>query len=211
MNILVIGATGNAGSAIYKEAVLRNLEITGLVRDKEKGEALFGADSNLLIGDVNSLDETELGNYDFVINAYANRSDVDSMLPVAQKIAGLVKSSNSKLVQLIGASSLFMDDGRTVLEHQIAKFGDVDWIEEPKIAIRIYEWLKTRDDFNWLAVSPNMNLIDGLKTNYVIGKDQIIYDKNHQANVAVGNYAAGILDVLQKNELNHTRFTVADA
>ena len=53
MKVGIIGASGMAGSAIYKLASQnKDLEVTGIVRDKDKAKRVLGKDAKLLIGDV---------------------------------------------------------------------------------------------------------------------------------------------------------------
>lgn len=48
MKVGIIGASGMAGSAIYKLASQnKDLEVTGIVRDKDKAKRVLGKDANL--------------------------------------------------------------------------------------------------------------------------------------------------------------------
>ena len=54
----IIGASGMAGSAIYKLASQQaELEVTGIIRNEEKAKKVLGADANLLGGDVFTIDD----------------------------------------------------------------------------------------------------------------------------------------------------------
>lgn len=58
MKVGIIGASGMAGSAIYKLASQnKDLEVTGIVRDEDKAKRVLGKDAKLLIGDVLTMDE----------------------------------------------------------------------------------------------------------------------------------------------------------
>ena len=71
MKVGIIGASGMAGSAIYKLASEnKDLEVTGIVRDKEKAERVLGKDAHLLIGDVLTMDDSLLENFDVIVDAF---------------------------------------------------------------------------------------------------------------------------------------------
>lgn len=48
MKIAIIGATGHAGSAIFKEALKRGHEVTGYVRHPDKSVGILPPDADLM-------------------------------------------------------------------------------------------------------------------------------------------------------------------
>lgn len=48
MKIAIIGATGMAGTALYRESVSRGHEVTVIVRHKDKAISLFGEDVKII-------------------------------------------------------------------------------------------------------------------------------------------------------------------
>jgi len=71
MKIAIIGATGMAGQAIYKEAIARGHDVTGIVRNAEKAKELLGDQAKLLLKDALSLQKEDLTHFEVVVNAFA--------------------------------------------------------------------------------------------------------------------------------------------
>lgn len=59
----IIGASGMAGSAIYKLAAQQaDLDVTGIIRNETKAKQVLGDNAHLLIADVFSLTDVNLDN-----------------------------------------------------------------------------------------------------------------------------------------------------
>ncbi len=71
MKIAIIGATGMAGTALYKESVLRGHEVTAIVRNKDKAVSLLGDGVKVIDKDVFDLTRSDLEGFDVIINAFA--------------------------------------------------------------------------------------------------------------------------------------------
>lgn len=71
VKIGIIGATGNAGSAIYKEATERGHEVTAIVRDADKAKEKLGENVSTIISDAFELTKDDLSGFDVIVNAFA--------------------------------------------------------------------------------------------------------------------------------------------
>ena len=71
MKIGIIGATGNAGSAIYREASARGHEVVAIVRNEEKAKEMFGNSVKTITKDAFELKRGELEGFDAIIDAFA--------------------------------------------------------------------------------------------------------------------------------------------
>ena len=108
MKVGIIGASGMAGSAIYKLASEnKDLEVTGIVRDKEKAERVLGKDAHLLIGDVLTMDDSLLENFDVIVDAFGTTPEkAKDQVKLATKLCGLAKNKDIRVIFILGAGSL---------------------------------------------------------------------------------------------------------
>ena len=72
MKIGIIGATGKAGQAIYREAEKRNHDVTAIVRSSEKARELFGDNVKMIKKDVFTLNQADLSGFDYIVDAFAS-------------------------------------------------------------------------------------------------------------------------------------------
>ena len=108
MKIAVVGATGMAGSAIYKEAIARGHEVTGIVRHTERAAELLGKDANVLQKDAFTLTKEDLAAFDVVVSAFS-APPPKAYLHIdlsAKLVAALRETSRPRLFFILGAGSL---------------------------------------------------------------------------------------------------------
>lgn len=210
MKIAIVGATGLIGSAIYKEAVSRKIKTLAVVRDEAKSYSVLGGDADILAKNIGNLLTEDLKGYDVIVNAYSDRSEFERMYDTYLLLSHYAKQNNAKLVQLVGAASMKMPDGRILLDHLVEKEGELEWLGEAKVGKKILDNLKKSTDLNWVAVSPDMDIYVGEKSKYKIIGDGIEFAKNKKAQVSTENYASGIIDEIQKPTVKNARFSVMD-
>lgn len=75
MRIGIIGATGMAGSAVFREAVTRGHETVALVRDSAKAADVLGATARITERDAFALTAEDLAGFDVVVNAVGTTPD----------------------------------------------------------------------------------------------------------------------------------------
>ena len=71
MRIGIIGATGMAGQAIYRESVRRGEDTVALVRDAAKAHEQLGDSAIVLEKDAFDLSQQDLAGFDAIVNAVA--------------------------------------------------------------------------------------------------------------------------------------------
>ncbi len=114
MKIAIIGATGNAGSAIFKEALKRGHQVTGYVRHPDKGVGILPPDAELIQQDAFTLTHNELQNYDVVVDAFGTTVDQAYLhIDLADHLIHELRETTSpRIVFILGAGSLETDGGR---------------------------------------------------------------------------------------------------
>ena len=69
MKLAIIGATGMAGTALYKESVSRGHDVTAIVRNRDKAVSLLGSGVRVIEKDVFDLSKSDMDSFDVIINA----------------------------------------------------------------------------------------------------------------------------------------------
>ena len=211
MKIGIIGATGHVGQAIYKEAVAKNNEVTAIVRDAKKGQKLFGADAKVLEKDALALTYSDLKGFDYVVDAFASPKAYQHIDVATNLITMFRENTATKLVFIIGASTLLDDDGQPMIDTVLKKYAGQPWIDAPVQQSHEFEYLKWIDNVDWIAATPQNELIEGPKTNFKIGGDHPMVNKDGKETTTIGNFAAAIVQEMTDPKRIRQRFSVVDA
>lgn len=94
MKIGIIGATGNAGRAIYAEAIGRGHDVTTLVRDADRARDLLGARAVVVVKDAFDLHADDLIGFDVVVYAFSTSpSQAHRHLDLAVHLVSLLRET----------------------------------------------------------------------------------------------------------------------
>ena len=163
--IALIGASGFVGSAILKEALYRDLQVTAIVR---RPESIALRSLNLETRTADAADPTTLReavrNHDAVISAYnpgRNNPDIyEQTLSVYPRIVEAVKLAGIKRLLVVGgAGSLYVGPGMRLLDS-----GRIPERLLPgvKALAEVYETvLKPENELDWVFFSPAAELVPG--------------------------------------------------
>jgi putative NADH-flavin reductase len=212
MKIAVIGATGFVGSAIVKELVNRNHEVTAIARTPKKEVA---EKANWIAADVfypTELAEVLKGQ-DIVISSYnpgwTNPNIYEDYLAGAQSIQEAVKEAGvNRFIVIGGAGSLYVAP-------------DLQLIDTPKFpeeykpgatAVREYlNILKQEQELDWAFFSPAIEMHQGITTGrtgkYRLGTDSPVFDEHHRNSLSVEDVAVVIADEAENPKHHKMRFT----
>lgn len=212
-NIVLIGASGFVGSAILKEALNRGFHVTAVVRNPEKIKII---DENLVVkkADVSSLNEVYevCKGADAVISAYnpgwnnpnIYKETIEVYLTI---IDGVKKAGVDRFLMVGGAGSLFIAPGVRLVDS-----GEIPEKILPgvKALAHFYlDFLMKEKEVDWVFFSPAANLVPGVRTGrYRLGKDDMIVDKVGNSHISVEDYAAAMIDELEKPVHHQERFTI---
>ena len=212
MKLGIIGATGMAGTALYKEGAARGHDVTAIVRNKEKAVSLLGSDAKLIIKDVFDLEKTDLEGFDVIINAFATSPDKAYLhLDLAAKLIALFRETeNPRLFFILGAASLLDQDGKLFLDTLKTVPEAASWISIPIEAYKALNFLKSIENVNWVGVSPSAEFVAGEATVPVLGKDHLLASADGKSLVTSGTMAAAILNEIENPQFIRTRFTVSN-
>lgn len=212
MKLAIIGATGMAGTALYKESVLRGHDVTAIVRHKDKAISLFGNEVKVMEKDVFELTKSDLEGFDVIVNAFATSPDKAYLhLDLAAKLIGLFRETESpRLFFILGAASLLDESGKLFLETLKTVPDAASWISIPTEAYKTLNFLSSIENVNWVGVSPSADFVDGEATVPVLGKDHLLTSSNGKSLVTSKTMAVAILNEIENPQFIRTRFTVCN-
>lgn len=217
--IVLIGASGFVGSAILKEAIDREIEVTAVVRNPEK----IKLESSLLtVVKADATNPKELADIvkgkDAIISAYnAGFKNPDiynlTIFNYPKIIEGAILAGVKRILIVGGAGTLFIKPGVMVEETDaIPK----DMLPAVKGLGDFYlDYLRKLKDIDWVFFSPAGNLGDmgtkgpGVRSGeYRLGKDDLIVDEKGNSFISVEDYAKAMIDELLEPQHHHERFTI---
>ncbi len=212
MKIAIIGATGMAGSALYKESILRGHDVTAIVRDKEKAVSLLGNSVKVIDKDIFDLTKSDLEDFDIIVNAFATAPAKAYLhLDLAAKLIGFFRETESpRLFFILGAASLLDENGKLFLDTLKTIPDTASWISIPTEAYKTLNFLRSIENVNWVGVSPSVSFIPGDATLPLLGTDNLLTSGKGESVVTSGTMAVAILDEIEKPQFIRTRFTVCN-
>lgn len=209
MKIGVIGANGNLGSRIVKQAIERGFEVKAFVY---KGQCL---EKNVEVIEKNLFDLTvnDLRDIDVLISAFGGGFKADPIINknAFLKYIELLKGTDKKLITIAGAGSLYTDDTHTLFEYQSDSHPEK--LKEISKNIRLgVDELEKNKSFEWIVVCPSRKFdLEGPFTKkYIIGdKCEIIYNEDGFSYVTYNDLAKAMLDLTKNNIYLHSVITIA--
>lgn len=211
--VVLIGASGFVGSALLKEALNRELEVTAVVRHPEKIKI---ENENLRVkkADVSSLEEVAevCEGADAVISAFnpgwnnpnIYKETIEVYLTI---IDGVKKADVHRFLMVGGAGSLFIAPGVRLMDS-----GEVpeNLLPGVKALGDFYlDFLRKEKEVDWVFFSPAADMRPGVRSGrYRLGKDDMIVDAVGNSHISVEDYAAAMIDELEYPKHHQERFTI---
>src|ERR1700682_675470 len=212
MKIVVLGATGNIGRRIVKEALDRGHAVTGVARNPAKAS---DPRVRMVQGDATDIDSMSgaVRGADAVVNAISPRpgsaGKAPSLVAVARTLlSALPKAGVKRLLVVGGAGSLQAPDGVQIV--------DAPGFPQPykpealaqRDALAVYR--AEGGNLEWTYLSPAAEIGPGERTGkYRTGGDRLLVDTTGKSVISFEDYAVAALDELEKPRFGRKRFTVA--
>jgi putative NADH-flavin reductase len=210
LNIVVYGGSGNIGSRIVNEAVARGHNVT--VVDKNPKVDLAPKGVKVVTGDVFDKQDIlkNIAGADALVSSIVVRPapTPDFALSVVKsEVEALRAQAGPKKTRLLvvgGGSSLYGADGKRIIE----RFGGRQ-DGEVKSSVDSVDWLKAEvKDVQWSFFSPNGNFAPGKRTGaYHFGGDKVIVDASGRGAISYEDYAAAMIDEIEKPQFINKHFT----
>jgi uncharacterized protein len=210
LNIVVYGGSGAIGSRIVNEAAARGHNVT--VVDKNPKADLAPKGVKVVTGDVFDKQDIlkNVAGADALVSSIVVRPapNPDFALSVVKsEVEALRAQTGPKKTRLLvvgGGSSLYGTDGKRVIE----RFGGRQ-DGEVKSSVDSVDWLKAEvKDVQWSFFSPNGNFAPGKRTGtYRFGGDKVIVDASGRGAISYEDYAAAMIDEIEKPQYINKHFT----
>lgn len=212
MKIAIIGATGMAGRAVFKEAQARGHEAAAIVRNGERARQLLGNGARVLAKDAFELTKEDLSEFDVVVDAFSAPPEKAYLhVELAAKLVALFRGTQKpRLFFILGAGSLLDENGRPFVETLRRQPGAESWVAIPEAQFRELEFLRGADNVNWVGISPSAVFQEGERHSPKLGKDHLLSAEDGGSHVTNATAAAAILDEIEHPSVRNGRFTVSD-
>src|SRR5665213_3137891 len=200
MKIGIIGATGNAGRALYAEAVKRGHQVTAMVREPDEARTLLGADVVVLAKDAFDLVYGDLKVFDVVVDAFSTApTQAYRHLDLATRLVSLLRDTQRpRLIFIVGAGSPTTGADHHLLVEDLRRSpGAETWIATPDNQLKELRFLQGVDNVNWVAVSPSRTFAPGEATGFVLGRDDMLVAPDGSSHLTPGTMAVAILDEIE--------------
>ncbi|WP_334184626.1 NAD(P)-dependent oxidoreductase [Novosphingobium sp.] len=204
-SIIIVGASGNIGSCILREAIARGHAVTAASRDP--GKFPEATDFKIVRADtheVEHLAELLRENEVAIFAVKWNENDIDSVIE-AIRLSGVARA-----IVVVGAGSLEREDGRLHFDHMKDK-----GIEPPtsRPAMLALDALRVQADIVWTAISPPVEIYPGERTGVYRLEGDIMPEPSvgfPHARISREDFAVAILDEVQGSQHLRRRFTAAN-
>ncbi|WP_018143315.1 SDR family oxidoreductase [Alloscardovia criceti] len=206
MKIAVVAANGKAGKLIVKEAVERGLDVTAIARSDNQTVA-----QSFIKKDLFDLTKEDLAGFDAVVDAFGAWSEETFPLFTTSlmKLSDLVSGTDTRLLVVGGAGSLYMDASHTTTLADTPDFPDAFKPLASAMADSLAE-LRKRDDVKWTFVSPAADFqAEGERTGkYILAGEEFTVNDKGESSVSYADYAIAMVDEITEGKHIQERISV---
>lgn len=206
MKIAVICANGKAGKLIVKEAVNRGLDVTAIAKGNNESVATKYVEKDLF-----DLTKEDLAGFDVVIDAFG--AWTEETLPLhstsLKKLCDLVSDTNTRLLVVGGAGSLYVNKEHTLCVADGADFPEVFKPLASAMAKALKE-LRGRNDVKWTYISPAGDFqADGERTGkYILAGEELTLNAKGESIISYADYAVAMVDEATRGNHIQKRISV---
>ncbi|WP_025272450.1 NAD(P)-dependent oxidoreductase [Haloglycomyces albus] len=207
MKMLVIGATGMAGSRIATEAVERGHDVAGVSRSGNAPEGVAGIAAD--VSDKAKLAEVVKG-YDTVVVSVPPTRDGGEhraeYLELFQNITEAVANEGvERLLVVGGAGGLEVAPGELNVDQP--GFPDA-YKNEALASLDLYRWLEGVDRPDWVYIAPASLIAPGERTGrYRTGTDELVVKDDGSSEISAEDFAVAVVDEAEKKAHHRERFS----
>ncbi len=210
MKIALIGASGYVGSALLKEALARNHQVSALVSRPDR----LQPQANVTAVSVDVLDQgalaAALDGHDAVISAFSGHAQeavYDYYMAGMRSILAAVKQAAvARLLVVGGAGSLEVAPGTLLID--TPEFPQA-WKATARGAQDVLALLRKEPELAWTMLSPSALLEPGERTGvFRLGGEQLLVDDKGESRISLEDFAVAMIDELETPRHERARFTV---
>ena len=206
MKIAVVCANGKAGRLITKEAVNRGLDVTAVVRGENKSAA-----KNVIVKDLFGLTADDLKGFDAVVDAFGawTEDTIPFIGKAAKHLADILDGSDTRLLVVGGAGSLFVNKEHTATVDQGADFPE-SWKPLSASHGEGLAYLRNTKQLKWTYISPAADFrADGERTRkYILGGEELVLNSKGESVISYADYAVAVVDEIVNGNNIRKRISV---
>lgn len=206
-NVAIVGANGNAGANLVREALAKGYKVTAIVRNKE----YKNNDVRVIYKDILSIDKSDLLDQDVVITAFGGWDDEGRRLHTdgLLHLANLLSHTHTRLLVVGGAGSLYTDESHTTRLVDTSEFPD-EYKPTANAMAKGLDELRKRDDVRWTYLSPAADFeVDMPRTGeYIVSGEVFTLNSKGQSMISYADYAIAMIDEIENEKFIQKRFSV---
>ena len=208
MKIAIIGATGKAGHNILQEALRRQLDVTAIVRNREK----LTENVPVIEKEITQLTTDDIMPFDVVVNAFGAPAGNESLhVTVGRHLIDIFSSVNTRLIVVGGAGSLYTDDTKTVRIMDTPDFPEAYFATASQQGQNLIDLQQSTVNYTFLSPSAFFDA-EGKRTgHYRVGQDVLLTDTEGNSYISYADYAIALVDEMENPQFIKQRFTVSRA
>lgn len=199
MKIALIGATGNVGQRVVKEATDRGHEVVAIARDVSKVAPQAGVTTvQADMTDTAQLQSAIAGADAVVLSVRFQELDYEKLFTALRPA--------KRVLVVGGAASLEVEPGVVLIDTP----GFPDFIKvEAEPARKALNWLKGEKELNWTFLSPSVFFGPGERTgSFRLGLENLLTADDGKSHISYEDYAIALLDEIETPKHERQRFTV---
>lgn len=206
MKIAVVCANGKAGQLIVKEAVLRGLDVTAIVRGENKTIA-----KNAVIKDLFDLTAEDVKDFDVVVDAFGawTPEKLPQHSTSLKHLCDILSGTDTRLVVVGGAGSLYVNPEHTI---KVMDGPDFPEIFKPLASAqgKALNELRERNDVKWTFLSPACDFqADGERTGeYILASEELTLNSSGESIISYADYAIAMVDEITRGNHIQQRISV---
>jgi putative NADH-flavin reductase len=197
MNVVVYGATGNAGKEIVKELLARGHRVIGIARNVDSLKTTPGVTAKA--DDLSNVDSIAaiIKGADVVVSAYQPpAANTDALVDVTKReIEAVKKAGIMRLLVVGGAGLLEVAPGVTLLKSGHLPDQYVPLATSHEKALGVLQ----ASNINWTYLSPGAFFVPGERTGkFRLGTKELITDEKGASKISFADYAIALVDEIEK-------------
>lgn len=214
MKIMIIGATGMAGSALTTTALNRGHDVLAIGRSSEK-LAQLPTNEHLTTRAVDAfqLTPTDLAPVDVVVDAMASRPDQAYLhVDLATHLVAMTRGhQRPRLVFILGAGSLTTGADHHLFVKDIEQDpAAASFVAVPQNQLAELTFLRTVTNVDWVGISPAADFHAGPAVPAMTGTDELLVNAAGSSATNSVTMAVAVLNEIEHPAHHQTRFTVAN-
>lgn len=204
--IAVVAANGRNGRLIVEELIGRGTDVTAIARSDNKTAA-----EKFVQKDIMDLAADDLAGFDVVIDAFGvwDPEQLPQHVTTSQHLCDLLAGTDTRLIVVGGAGSLYVDPEHTTQVYQTPDFPEI-YVATAKAQADELDELRKRDDVKWTFLSPAGDFqAEGERTGaYILAGEELTLNDAGESIISYADYAIAMADEALEGDHVQQRISV---